>query len=252
MQAYSQAFARVYQLRWASFAQQVAPRLRVFYETTPLAAQNRAVLDLFCGTGQLALHFLDHGYTVTGLDLSEPMLTFARSQAVPYLVTGQAQFVQADAASFSLPDTYGMVVSTYDAINHLPDTSSLKSCFASVYHVLQDDGLFIFDLNTRYGLSRWTSITVEDTADLMLVTRSLYDAQKHTAYIRISGFLPEEGGLYQRFEQTTYETGFDLLQVQEILHTVGFQQARFARFQDLNERLEEPETESRIFIIAEK
>ena len=69
MQAYNASFARIYNLRWASFAQNTAPRLRAFYEMTPVGQDNRSMLDLCCGTGQLALHFLDHGYRVTGRDM---------------------------------------------------------------------------------------------------------------------------------------------------------------------------------------
>ncbi|MBE0697995.1 MAG: class I SAM-dependent methyltransferase, partial [Anaerolineaceae bacterium] len=68
MQAYGSSFARVYNLRWTAFSTQVAPRIRTYYESTPFGRENQHMLDLCCGTGQLALHFLDHGYQVTGLD----------------------------------------------------------------------------------------------------------------------------------------------------------------------------------------
>ena len=58
MQAYSASFARLYNLRWGGFAQRVAPIIRDLYESTPLGKVNRSLLDLCCGTGQLAVHFL--------------------------------------------------------------------------------------------------------------------------------------------------------------------------------------------------
>jgi ubiquinone/menaquinone biosynthesis C-methylase UbiE len=252
MQAYGPSFARVYNLRWTAFATQVAPRIRACYETGPLRGENPHVLDLCCGTGQLALHFLDHGYQVTGLDLSEAMLEHARANNAVYIIAGQARFVQGDAAEFILPEKYGLVVSTYDALNHLPDFDALTGCFRSVYRVLAEDGMFIFDLNTLEGLRRWTSISVSDSPEMMLVIRSLFDEQQQKAFTSISGFIAAGNGLYERFEETAYNRFFAMAEVRKALFDCGFRRVRFAREQDLQKPLESPETEQRVFIVAEK
>lgn len=104
MQAYNANFAKVYNLRWGGFAQNVAPLIRSFYETKPISQVHRTVLDLCCGTGQLAVLFLEAGYRVVGLDLSEHMLVYARENASRFLDGGQARFVQGDARHFALDD----------------------------------------------------------------------------------------------------------------------------------------------------
>jgi SAM-dependent methyltransferase len=252
MQAYNASFARIYNLRWTSFAQNAALKIRMFYEATPLGQQNHRLLDLCCGTGQLALHFLDSGYEVTGIDLSDAMLDYARGNAAAYIVAGQAHFLQGDAAHFELDETFGLVVSTFDALNHLPDFEALKGCFRSVAQVLLDGGLFVFDLNTPQGLRNWTGVSVEDTPDLMLVTRSLYDETTRRAYIRISGFVPADQNLYERFEETTYEIPFDLAEVRTALFAAGFRTVHFARLQNLSAPVQFPEQENRIFVLAGK
>lgn len=252
MQAYNPSFARVYNLRWSNFALNAAPRLRAYYESTPLGQENYNLLDLCCGTGQLALHFLDNGYKVLGLDLSAAMLEYARENTAPYIVGGQARFLQADAANFELDEHFGLVLSTFDALNHLPDFSALKGCFLSVYPVLEDGGQFIFDLNTTEGLRRWTGLAVEDSPELMLVNRALYDEASQKAFSRISGFALNSEGLYERFEEITYEVAFDLQAVKEGLFETGFRSVRFSRLQDLSAPIDQPERESRIFILAEK
>ncbi|MBE0698268.1 MAG: class I SAM-dependent methyltransferase, partial [Anaerolineaceae bacterium] len=203
-------------------------------------------------TGQLALHFLDHGYQVTGLDLSEAMLEHARANNAVYVIAGQANFVQGDASNFFLPDRFGLVVSTYDALNHLPGFTALVNCFHSVYQVLEKGGMFIFDLNTLQGLRRWTGISVSDTPEMMLITRSLFDEQQQKAYSYISGFIPARDGFYERFEETAYNCAFNLAAVRTALFETGFRTAYFAREQDLHSPVDLPETEMRIFIIAEK
>jgi SAM-dependent methyltransferase len=252
MQAYGKNFARVYNLRWANFAQQVAPRLRAYYESTLLGQVDHSLLDVCCGTGQLALHFLDNGYAVTGLDLSPDMLEHARANAAPFVVGGQAEFSQADAADFHVDGLFGLAVSTFDALNHLPDLASLRGCFRSVFAVLRQNGTFIFDLNTRAGLKRWASIMIDDTPELMLVNRGLVDYAANRAYMHVSGFLQVSEGLYERFEETAYNTIFDLLDVQTALLESGFNATRFCRLQDLNGRLPDPESETRVYVVAEK
>jgi SAM-dependent methyltransferase len=252
MQAYGKDFARVYNLRWNNFAQQVAPRLRAYYESTPLGQENRAVLDVCCGTGQLALHFLDSGYTVTGIDLSPAMLEHARANTAPYVLGGQVNFVQADAADFTLEPGFGLAVSTFDALNHLPDLDALRGCFASVYPAVLPGGTFIFDLNTLSGLKRWNSIMIDDTPEMMLVNRGLVDYAANRAYSHISGFIRTSENLYERFEETAYNTIFALDDVRAALLACGFRAVRFCRLQELYTPLNEPENESRIYIVADR
>jgi hypothetical protein len=121
-----------------------------------------------------------------------------------------------------------------------------------VYSVLVEDGIFIFDLNTTQGLRRWTNISIEDSPELMLIMRALFDEESGRAYSLISGFRLVEDGLYERFEETSYEVAFALDAVKEALQDIGFRHVRFARLQDLQAPVEDPERESRIFIIAEK
>lgn len=251
MQAYSQGFARIYNLKWIGFAMQIAPRLLEFYERTSMG-QNKTLLDVCCGTGQLAVYFLERGYRVTGLDLSEPMLAHARQNAARFIETGQARFVQADASSFALDEQFGLVVSTFDALNHLENEQALKGCFQSVHAVLVPEGYFIFDLNTRAGLARWNSINVEDTAEYMIVNRGVYDGQSDRALVKITGFVRNPDGFYERFEQTAFNVAFDLARVRQWLLDLGWREVYCARSQDLNTPIDEPEREGRVFFVARK
>lgn len=251
MQAYGEAFARVYNLRWSGFARQVAPLILEFYAATPVGRTQRAVLDLCCGSGHLAVHFLERGYRVVGLDLSEPMLRHARENARAYVESGQAMFVQGDASDFTLAERFGLVVSTYDSLNHLPDEQALRRCFQCVYAVC--DGYFIFDLNTRRGLRRWNNIQVDDSdEDLLIITQGLYDGHSDRAWTRITGFLRLPSGFYERFEEVVFNTVFDLERVRDALLAVGWKTAYFARAQDLATALENPENEGRVFVVASK
>jgi SAM-dependent methyltransferase len=253
MQAYGASFARIYNRLWAGFAERVAPAIRAFYESTPIGQDNRALLDVCCGSGQLARHFLEHGYRAVGIDLSPHMLSYARENNASYVESGQARFVEADVASFTLEERFGLAVSTFDALNHLPDQAALQGCFRSVYPLLLDGGFLIFDLNTRAGLRRqWNGVQVQDTEELLLVNRGIYDEPGGRAWVKITGFARLESGLYERFEETAYNVAFDLAWVRQALLEAGWRSAYFCRMEDLGAPLAEPEEENRAFVVAYK
>jgi len=251
MQAYSDGFARIYNTRWASFAGQVAPLIHDFYAATPIGQVNRSVLDLCCGAGHLAVHFLEKGHKVVGVDLSEHMLSYARENADRFLESGQGKFIKADAADFTLDERFGLVVSTYDSLNHLENEQTLLNCFRCVHAVC--DGYFIFDLNTRKGLKRWNSIQVNDSGDdALIINRGMYDGQSDRAWMRITAFVGPSNGLYERIDETVYNTVYDMDRVKKALLEIGWQNVHFARMQDLATPIDDPEVEGRVFVVASR
>ncbi len=86
-------FAWVYNKHWGdSFT---GPSLHAMENLVLAYLPDKArILDLCCGTGQLAQILLAHGYQVTGLDGSDEMLKFARENAPA------GEFIMDDARSF--------------------------------------------------------------------------------------------------------------------------------------------------------
>ncbi len=252
MQAYASDFARVYNKLWGAFAIQLAPRILDYYQRFPVSRWNRAVLDVCCGTGQLAAHFLKNGYSVIGVDSSEGMLRLARENNAAYVMAGQARFVRADAACFALHTQVGLAVSTYDALNHLEDLDTLRGCFRSVFACLAEGGVFLFDLNTRKGLQSWNGMSVEDSRDAVIINRGIFDEQAGRATTRITGFMPLGNGTYERFEETAFNTLFDVHEVKAALEETGFHSVYFARSSDFNKPVDDTEAERRIYIVAHR
>src|SRR3989304_1905773 len=103
------------------------------------------LLDLCCGTGQLAKVLADQGFRVAGVDGSAAMLEFARAN-----VPG-GEFVLADARSFTLPGTFHAVLSTFDSLNHVMMLPELTEVFRRVHAVLVGGGGFFLALTMERG-----------------------------------------------------------------------------------------------------
>ena len=252
MQAYGRVFAKVYNLLWNDFADGVAPLIHDFYAATAPGQAHQPVLDLCCGTGRLSRYFLERDYRVLGIDLSEHMVAYARENNLEFVVARQAEFITGDAANFEVAEKFGLTVSTYDALNHLLDAESLQGCFQSVYAVLLEGGYFIFDLNTRAGLTHWNGITVRPGEEIYLINRGMYDESTVRAWTKITGFVRDECGLYERFDETVYNTVFAMAEVRAGLRITGFREVYCALVTDLAVPIENPEAQKRVFFVAHK
>ena len=114
-----------------------------------------AAADLGCGPGYLAVELAHRapGLHVTGVDLSDAMLTQAIANARLAGVAHQTDFRTADAAALPFPDaSLDLVVSTL-SLHHWDDP---KPIFDEIARVLRPGGAFLlFDLRRDLGPAPW-------------------------------------------------------------------------------------------------
>ncbi len=142
----------------------------------PEISDDAAILDLCCGTGQLANLLFREGYQVTGIDGSEEMLRYARENAPGVTL------ICDDARMFNFPPSFNLVTSFFDSLNHVLTIEELKSVFTNVYSCLLDEGLFLFDMNLEPGfMAQWQGYygIVED--DHVCLFPQSYDPETHIA-----------------------------------------------------------------------
>jgi SAM-dependent methyltransferase len=173
------ALADVYDSQWGFFTRRVLPVI----DKLLLARLHSGahILDLCCGTGQLARSLLDPGYTVTGIDRSRELLRRAKGRA------REAHFITADARAFELTRPCDAVVSTFDSLNHLMSPRDFSRMASSVQRALRPGGWFLFDLNMEAGFqSRWAgppSVTVE--VQVVCITQSSYAAVERQGTVHV-------------------------------------------------------------------
>lgn len=105
-----------------------------------LAAGARSVLDLGCGTGQLAAA-LAEGRSVTGVDPAGAMLDIARKRPGG----DRVEWIQADARSIRLDRGFDLVVLTGHAFQVFLTPGDQNAVLHTIAHHLAPTGRFIFD-----------------------------------------------------------------------------------------------------------
>ena len=117
------------------------------------------VLDLCCGTGDIAFSLAERGAVVTGLDFSEPMLNCARQKqagkTVPASGSPNPKFVQGDAQKISFPDNSFEIVTIGYGLRNL---ASYETGLREMQRVAKPGGrLLVLDFG-KPDNSLWRSI----------------------------------------------------------------------------------------------
>jgi SAM-dependent methyltransferase len=214
-------------------------------------AKPQAILDLACGEGAFAVAMAKKGFQVTGVDLSPHMLRFARERAQQENV--KVEFLLQDMRSLPFKERFDLVTCWYDSLNYLLELEDLEKTFAGVWQALKKGGLFIFDINTIYGLAvnwqRYPCYVQQDTPELFEIHRPSYDFEKNIATLRITGFV-KEGDRWSKMEEEHKERGYSLEEIRGCLKITGFQE--LACWGSLRE-MSKPKTDSgRVWFVAQK
>jgi SAM-dependent methyltransferase len=100
----------------------------------------KTVLDLGCGTGSYELALAAYGFDLTGLDLSEEMLSVARERC-----GNLCQFLHGDMRKIRLGRIFDIVISLFHVMSYQLENKDLLSSVQTAYEHLNFGGLFIFD-----------------------------------------------------------------------------------------------------------
>jgi SAM-dependent methyltransferase len=110
----------------------------------------KELLELGCGTGNVIEELEE--FSVWGLELSKEMLDIAKEKLPKH------QLHLGDMSDFDLDHKFDVIYSVYDTINHLIDKSLWEMTFANSAKHLKENGLFLFDINTKEKLDHLASL----------------------------------------------------------------------------------------------
>ena len=106
------------------------------------------VLELGCGTGRVLLPTARAGVKITGLDLSEHMLSMCRQKLAtePAEVQARVQLVHGDIRRFDLGSEFRLVTIPFRPFQHLITLEDQLACLACVHSHLGPGGRIVVEV----------------------------------------------------------------------------------------------------------
>lgn len=105
---------------------------------------NGPVMEVACGTGRLTLPIAREGILITGLDVSAPMLAIARGKSEREKLP--VSWLEQDCRQMRCPQTFAMIFSATNAMQHLLDIESVNAFLGSARSALREDGVLVIDV----------------------------------------------------------------------------------------------------------
>jgi SAM-dependent methyltransferase len=100
------------------------------------------VLELAIGTGRVAVPLAERGVSVTGIELSAPMVARLREKADEAAIP----VVMGDMATTTAPGGYALVYLVFNTISNLLTQDEQVACFRNAARHLEPGGRFVIEL----------------------------------------------------------------------------------------------------------
>ena len=180
----------------------------------------RTVVDLACGTGSVTEILARKGYRVTGVDMSEEMLTEAAMKTMdmeqPPMYS--CQLLQ----NLRLPRGVDMAVCALDSLDYILDPADCKEAIRRAYKALNPGGIFIFDVNTPEKLRAMDDqVFLDEDDDVYCVWRGEFDEETNICSYGMDLF-QREGKMWRRSFEEHREYAYSQEQLTGFLKDAGF------------------------------
>lgn len=140
-----------------------------FFDKTLRKYKVKSVLEIGCGSGNLASSFLEKKYSYVGLDLFKEMIDIAKK------VCPHAKFVKGDMRNITLKEKFDAIIISGTSFTYMVTNEDVLKCLKSIHSKLKNKGILIFDNFNAYELfTHFREKTVNETT------------YKGTSYKRVS------------------------------------------------------------------
>ena len=206
------------------------------------------VADLGCGTGNVTEILAHSGFDMIGIDNAEEMLSIAMEKneddSVLYLLQ--------DMREFELFGTIKAAVSICDSMNYILEEDELVEVFRLVNNYLEKDGVFIFDLNTKYKYEKilGENTIAEAREESSFIWENYYYEEEEINEYQLTLFIKDkEEDLYHRFQETHLQRAYSIEKIKELLEKAGM---KFVAAYDAFTKEPPKEDSERVYIIAQE
>lgn len=180
----------------------------------------RTAVDLACGTGSVTAILAQMGMDVTGVDMSEEMLTEAQQKTCD--LENMPRFVCQKLQELRLPRGVDLAVCALDSMDYITEPEDCRQAICRVYKALNPGGIFIFDVNTPEKLrSMDGQIFLDEDDDVYCVWRGEFDRESNICSYGMDLF-QREGKTWSRSFEEHREYAYSAQQLTEYLKEAGF------------------------------
>ena len=189
------------------------------------------LLELACGTGTFALS-LDklQCYNILATDKSNRMLDVARKKASRAGQKGNLAFRQLDFTNIDLDQEqrFDAAIMLFDSLNYLHQKEQIVDLLNQVFHILNDNGLFIFDFttprNSRIAIKTLDKETGRSGSQFKYHRRSTYSEEKrlHSNEFFIQEWDDSKNKLVKTYRELHQQKIYTLSEVMEMIEQSPF------------------------------
>ena len=147
------------------------------------AEKGKKILEPLCGSGRFLIPFLERGFDIFGMDLSEEMLGKLKRKAP------NARVMQADIISFTAEEKFDYIFIPSGSISLFTDMSVCKGILQKMKELLTPGGKFVFAADTVFdrcsedsGYQTSVSVKTKEGFDLLLKGKNHYDETSQTQF----------------------------------------------------------------------
>jgi len=175
-------------------------------------------LDLACGTGNLIEIIGKDFKQVWGVDLSEDMLWEADKKLRYENI--KAKLIKQDISNLCLNRKFDLITCCLDSTNYILEYSSLKRYFSGIKEHLNENGIFIFDINSYYKLSTiiGNNVFTYDDREVVYIWENQFDNDIVDMYLT---FFVKENDIYKRFDEEHSERAYKQQEIEKLFKECG-------------------------------
>ena len=190
-----------------------------------------SLLELACGSGRLLVPLAAEGYTLTGIDTSEKMLSLARERLQEAELFSRVKLVQQDMRVLRISEKFCLAFVALGSFAHLTSRKSQQQALAAVRAHLNTGGTLIIDISNsdaRYMENLSGQLLHQGTwrgDDGTFFTHMVSPASSTTRHLlELTHFYDRhaQGGAIQRTVVTTHLYLFERSEMELLLEQAGF------------------------------
>lgn len=200
-----------------------------------------SICELACGTGNITSVLERRGYKITASDISEDMLSVAKEKL------NNTKLICSDMSELCLKKKYDAFLCMIDGLNYVVIPERVQRTLKNVKKALNENGVFIFDISSRYKLKNiiGNETFIHSDYDIFYSWQNRY-LEKHSLSDMLLNFFVRDGESYSRFEERHLQRGWSEKQLRKMLLDAGF--SEITTYSELTFSAPEKDSERIVFV----